>query len=153
MTLRLRLVCKRDSKFLWELRNHPEARRFQFNTEEITYEGHLRWFDNSLKDQARKMYIAVDDGERVGQIRFDKISDAEAEVDVAVRPKDYGKGYGSQIILEGTRKYFSEGNVLRVIAEIKAENIGSIKAFEKAGYKRSGKNGEVLEYMAKNGEI
>ena len=50
-----------------------------------------------------------------------------------------GKGYGSEMIRLATAKYLKDNpEVTRLIAEIKPDNIASIKAFEKAGYKNKG---------------
>lgn len=152
MTLKLRNAQKRDCKFLWLLRNHPDSRKFQFNKEEIPYQEHLKWFNNSLGNKNRKIYIAENNKKRVGQIRFDR-EITFAIVNVEVNPMEKGKGYGSQIISEGSKRYFEEEKVDIIMAEILEENVASVKVFERAGYRFNQRKGKVLEYLIQNGKI
>ena len=136
ISLVLREVNESDCKYLYEWRNHPTARAVSRFTEEIPYEEHVRWFLNSLKDPKRKIYIGMENGERIGQIRFDK-NESKSEVSVTINPEKYGKGYGSLLIKEGSKKYFMEELFInRIIAEIKPENRASMRVFEKAGFKK-----------------
>jgi RimJ/RimL family protein N-acetyltransferase len=145
--IELRKVQKEDCRDLYQWRDSPEARKFSLNTGKITYEKHIQWFDSSLNNPARTIYIALCNMNKIGQIRFDEMDDT-ARVSIIVKDDERGKGYGKEIIQDGTRKYLSEKKRIRkVIAEIKPENVASRRAFEKAGYELSGIGEQALEYM------
>lgn len=145
--IKLRDINKSDCKFLYGWRNHPIARAASIITEEIPYEDHVKWFEGSMKNPKRKIYIAIDDeGNRIGQIRFDE-EDSDAIVSVTVDPEKYGKGIGTKIIEEGTKKYLCEHPTKKIKAEVKKDNPASVRAFEKAGYKLAKKGqDDLLEY-------
>lgn len=136
--LRLRLVNPEDCRFLYEWRNHPNARVASRFTKEIPYEEHMKWFSDSLNNQNRKIYIALEDEQRIGQVRFDK-ENGEAEVSITINPERYGQGYGSALIKMCSEKYFAEESDIEVLrAEIRPENPASIKIFQNSGYNRVG---------------
>jgi len=151
--IKLRDANGEDCEALYIWRNHPSARQFSLGIEEISRENHDKWFEESLRNSERKIYIAEDKGKKVGQVRFDREGENIARVSVTVNPDFYGKGHGTTIIREGSKKYFAEVHVDIIRAEIKPENIASVKAFEKAGYKKSEEKDGLLEYRVKNGEI
>lgn len=144
--IQLRKAVEDDCRDVYEWRNSQIARQFSNTEREIPYEEHLKWFNSSLRDQSRTIYIVLDEGEKIGQIRFDEESDDTARVSITVKPEECGKGYGAQIIRKGTREYFRINDAKKIIAEIKLRNIVSRRAFEKAGYKLVSESGEVLTY-------
>ncbi len=149
--MELRRANKDDCRDLYEWRNSPSARQNSLDQREIPYEDHVQWFEGSLNNKNRTIYIALEGNKKVGQIRFDLEEINLAKVSVTVKPEEQGKGYGPKIIEEGSNKYFSETGVSMIRAEIRQENVPSVKAFEKAGYKFFGESKGVLEYILKNG--
>jgi RimJ/RimL family protein N-acetyltransferase len=105
-----------------------------FSTEPIEWERHQRWFEKKLADPDTFIYIAVQDDEPVGQIRFDVVSDSDAEVDVHTKPGLRGKGLGTRIISSGVAQLFADSSVNTVHAIVKPVNSKSRRAFEKAGF-------------------
>ncbi len=145
--LTLRSVETGDCEFIYKWRNYVVARQASRNTQEISYEEHRKWFFSCLSNPLKKIYVAVNDQERIGQIRFDKQAEAEAEVSVTIAPEKYGKGYGSEIVSLGSKKYLEEEPNVRIIrAEIRQENKSSLRIFEKAGYVFIRDKGEWKEF-------
>ncbi len=137
--IKLRLANKDDCIFLYEWRNDFASKKASRFTKKISYEEHIDWFSKSLKNPEIKIYVALENDKRIGQIRFDK-QVKEAEVSITIDPKERGKGYGSMIVKEGSKKYFQDEPNIKVLrAEIRPENSSSIRVFEKSGYK------EILE--------
>ena len=67
-------------------------------------------------------------------VRFDKEEDS-AEISIAISPSMHGKGYGTKLLKQGCNKYFKKELTVKFItAEIKKDNIASIRAFTKAGF-------------------
>ena len=114
-------------------------RQLAFNTDPIPFQTHVKWYKNKLKSSDSIIYIAFDESDTpIGQIRFDINKQNEAEVDVSVDRLYRGRGYGTELIKFGTEKLFKEKGIRKIYAHVKAFNEASIKAFEKAGFKREG---------------
>jgi len=90
-----------------------------------------------LKDPDTTTYIAYYRKEKIGSIRFEA-NDYVIKTSVMLNPLFLGKGLGSSVIKLGVEKYIKEKEPKKsLIAEIKKDNITSIKAFQKAGYKEN----------------
>ena len=70
----------------------------------------------------------------MGQVRFDE-TEKGTYISVNLNPDFLGKGIGAKLISSATNRYLRDFNTKKIYAEIKDDNISSIKAFEKAGYK------------------
>lgn len=135
----LRKARSDDMDFLLNLRNEETMRMVSINTGLIDRETHERWFNKKITDPNTLILIAEDDGQRIGQIRFDKIPQKPcAEVDIAVVGEKRAKGVGTEIIRSGSEMAFGCVEVSTLVSYIKPENFPSVKAFEKAGYVRQG---------------
>ena len=51
-------ATKDDADFLLTIRNHPETRRWSFETGEILPGEHRAWFLAALVDPARRLFVA-----------------------------------------------------------------------------------------------
>ena len=124
----LRPVKKEDIKDLYNWRNDPVTLRNSFNSDFIEFDEHSQWFEKSLENPNRLIFIALKNNVKVGQVRFDIEKDI-AEVDVTVDTNYRKKGLGSEIIKKGCEKLFSIYEVKSIFAKIKPENKVSINAF------------------------
>jgi UDP-2,4-diacetamido-2,4,6-trideoxy-beta-L-altropyranose hydrolase len=138
-TLRLVRAAERDARLLWEWANEPAVRRFSFHSDPITWETHRQWFARELGDPQSSIWIAYDvDDEPVGQIRFNGGRNEGFYISLSVRASRRGRGYSRPLIAEGLRhasKTFP-GQVAH--AQIKCDNIASIRAFQAAGFTLAG---------------
>lgn len=135
LELTLRTVEVEDITDLFEWRNNPEVRKNSFSSKPLSWEEHEKWFKAKAKDPGTTIYVAYNEGKKVGSIRFEEKGDA-IKVSVMLNPDFFGKGFGAEVIRLGTNKFISEKRpAVPVIAEIKPDNIASRKAFQKAGFK------------------
>ena len=119
-----------DWKILLDWRNDPISRANSFDQNEITEETHKSWFSKSLKNPERSIYILEDKEKKaLGTIRCDLNQDNTKTLSWNINPSNRGQGYGSLIL-----KIFMESNDGNFIAEIKEDNIASIKMAEKNGF-------------------
>ena len=126
-----------DINDIFEWRNHPDIRKNFFNQELLSWEEHEKWFMAKLKDPDVTAYMAYYKKEKIGTIRFES-NEYVIKTSVMLNPLFLGKGFGSQVIKLGVEKYIKEKKPKKsLIAEIKKDNITSIKAFQKAGYKEN----------------
>lgn len=135
--VKLRHVKDEDISDLFKWRNHPDIRRNAFNVNPISWDEHEKWFKTMRIDPNVTIYIAYYGANKIGSIRFEVRSDV-IKISVMLSPKWIGKGLGLKTIRLGTIKYISEKRPDKpLMAEIKSDNIASIKAFQKAGFKES----------------
>ena len=88
-----------------------------------------------LKDPDTTTYIAYYRKEKIGTIRFER-ENSMIKTSVMLNPLFLGKGFGPKVIKLGVEEYIKEKKPKKsLIAEIKKNNMASIKAFQKAGYK------------------
>ena len=136
--LRLRPVRLEDCQLLWHWSNEPVIRAASFNTEPISWEEHLEWFNSKLIDPAWYCYILCNEkGIPIGHVRVDTIG-YEAEISISISSDFRGSGYGAEAIYLASEQLFRDTTVKHINAYIKQENTASILAFSKANYKEIG---------------
>lgn len=137
--LRLRQVREEDCRLLWEWANDPEVRASAFSSDPIPWEEHVQWFMHKLHESSCLLLVALDEQDiPVGQVRLDVKDDGKAEIDVSIDRGKRGLGYGSLLIDMAVEEAFRVTPIQAVHAFIKPHNEGSIRAFEKAKFKRLG---------------
>ena len=91
-----------------------------------------------LEDHDATTYMAYYRKEKIGPIRFEA-NESAIKTSVMLNPLFLGKGFGSKVIKLGVERFIMEKKPdMQIIAEIKKDNIASIKAFQKADFKKSG---------------
>ena len=102
----LRKAQRIDKNILLTWRNDPATRRNSINTCVISEEEHSKWFETVFSKPTRLQLIGLDSEDKpVGQVRFDVLENNIAEVDVGVAPKERGKGFGGDLIKQGSLFY------------------------------------------------
>lgn len=135
----LRAATPEDSRLLFEWANHPAVREMSLNKTKFSWQTHENWFKNRLESSLTQIFIALNAyNQPLGQIRFDLIDNSLAEVDVHTDPELTGIGLGTKIISLGTNHFFAIRDVISIRAIILQSNFASIKAFQKAGYQKTG---------------
>lgn len=137
-----------DFDLLLEWRNEPETRKNSFHQDIVDRETHGKWLEGVLKDPNRELFILQNEAHTpIGQIRFD-IEEGRAEVNVSIGKEFRGMGYGSDAVQYGTERFLSEHTAVgRVLARVKEENIGSLKAFARAGYRELSREGGIVSLV------
>ncbi len=123
-SLRYRGATASDALVLLAWRNDALTRFNSRNANPVDLSDHLAWLERRLMRESPHLYIAELDGEPVGTVRIDG-----EEISYTVAPEHRGRGYAKQML----RWAYSEFGRLR--AEIRPDNIASIKAAESAGHK------------------
>jgi RimJ/RimL family protein N-acetyltransferase len=151
--MHLRTAHIEDARLLYDWANDLEVRDMALSSDPIDWASHIKWLEKKLNDANTYIYIAMEDNEPIGQIRFDIINDTEAHIDIHTKPGIRGKGVGSCIIDLGVNRFFSDSRVNTIHAVIKQQNTKSRCVFSKAGFKDVQKksiNGEECILMIKN---
>lgn len=103
----------------------------------VTWEEHLNWFNETLKENKRKAFILEVNGKAAGQIRFDQDQQSTCFISVYLSEEFSGRGYGIDFIKQGCTKLFSEWTIIKnICALVKNDNEIGQKAFVKSGFVR-----------------
>lgn len=156
--IELRCAEEGDCRVVYDWANDAAVREASFSSETISWDTHVKWFRNKLKDPECEMYIALnEEGKQIGQVRFE-MDRNDAVISVSLSPSFRNKGYGREIIEMGTRMFLEKKNVRQVRAMIKQDNFASIRAFENASFEKrvmdecSGEQSFCLVYRKPNRE-
>lgn len=141
----LKKASQSDLPFLFQLRNLKSNRIFFRNSSEVSWEEHVGWFSRFSSNPENVIYIFSNGDEFIGQFRID----SDGDVSVSLKDESKGKGFGSEIIKLGSDEYLKQVKRKILKAEIKKENISSIKSFLKAGYLMDTENDEYLQLIYK----
>ena len=133
------IVTAKDihSEMLWEWRNDPLTRQMSNYAEKISWEDHSCWYEKVLLDNSIKLYIGEEGEIPVGVLRFDKCHNEEYvyEVSINISPTSRRKGFGKQLLTNGTRRFLREVENCKFIrAEVKKDNESSNKLFKSCGF-------------------
>ena len=123
--MKLRKATLTDSSMLLKWRNHPSSRQNSHTSDLINEDTHNVWFKNSLSNPKREIYILEAAVGPVATIRADEQQPLEYLLSWMVSPDARNKGYGTAVLGE-----FLNKKTGKFIAEIKPENIPSIKMVE-----------------------
>jgi UDP-2,4-diacetamido-2,4,6-trideoxy-beta-L-altropyranose hydrolase len=133
----LRQVTPSDREALFHWRNHPSVRQHSIHSDEIPWDAHCQWFQQTLDDPQRLLLVGENEHYPVGVLRYD-LNDSAALISVYLVPERIGQGFGALLLVAGSewlREHYPF--IQQVVAEIFLDNAASIKAFEKAGYQKA----------------
>ena len=124
----------KDSKRIWEIRNHPEARENSGNSEVIPFANHLKWFENKyFKEPGNFCFVLEEKNRVIGYCRFDHDKNGKNFViSIAVDYDFQGGGRGSFLLKSCLAEIEPQKKV--ILAEIKKGNEASARLFKKNGF-------------------
>ena len=141
-----------DCNDVFDWRNDPMSIKMSHNSEHVSWKEHIVWFNDSLKDPSRALFICEDpsSNSKVGIVRFDLIDDS-CTVSINLAPDMRGKGF-SAICLTSSIDFFKKRfpHISVINATIKSSNIKSQKSFTRAGFAFKEKNGDTKLYAFAN---
>lgn len=134
--INIRKANENDLMLYFEWTNDEEVRKQSFNSEPIAFENHEKWFHKKIAD-ANCLMLIFEDAQQVpiGQVRFENNEEERTSI-IGISLDAYyrGKKLASKIVELAAVYFFKEHHNFTIQAYIKAENIGSIGAFSKAGF-------------------
>ena len=130
----LRPATPHDAQQLYAWRMDPETRQQSFSQSEIRPETHAAWLTATLADPQQRLYIAESgsSGIGIGMGRLDWRS-GRCEISYALAPDCRGLKRGASLICALHHAAFRLGQPAPM-ARVKAGNIASLRALERAGY-------------------
>jgi N-acylneuraminate cytidylyltransferase len=106
----------------------------------------MRWFEDTLRRDDRRIYIVQSARAEAGMVRLD-LSGDEATVSINIAPEWRGKGVGPQALRAASAEAFGRLGLLRLVAKVKADNIASRAAFEQAGFTPTGPADDIITFV------
>lgn len=144
--LRLRSVEREDlgSRYLGWLNDNEVTRWTDIRLTKQSKETLVNYWSIITSDLDSHWWAIVDisSGVHIGNIKLHVISSfhCTGEMSLLIGEREFwGKGFGSSAIRLVTQYGMEEVGLEKISARIYAENLGSIRAFEKAGYIVEGK--------------
>lgn len=118
-----------------EWRNDGDAVRFSVTGRPVSATEHQRWFTAMMADGDVRLWIAEEAGEAVGQVRLD-VTDGTGTVSIAVATEHRGRGLAVTMLRALIEVVAADGDVRRLKALTHPDNTSSLRAFERAGFRR-----------------
>lgn len=106
-----------------------------------TLRAFVRNLNSSPRDYLFGIFL-VQGNEHIGNIKIGSIREPHRSADLGLivgRRSAWGKGYGTEAIALATRHAFEQLGLNKLWAGMYAENLGSYRAFIKAGYREVGR--------------
>jgi len=119
--MKLRCACLGDAPLLYEIRNHPDVRRWCLSPEEIAFDTHVAWLASCLQSQEFALWIASEQDVDVGYVRVFYDDRHVCTLSYAVHPDHQGRGFGTDMI-EHVLMSLRSRHVRVVHAQVKPEN-------------------------------
>jgi GNAT superfamily N-acetyltransferase len=92
---------------LLELRNDPAVRAVSFSSDVVEREGHLKWLREKVTSLDHLILIGEIDGDPIGQVRIDRCSPEDAQINIALIANFRGQGYGREMLQKAAAIAFS----------------------------------------------
>ena len=149
-----REAVQADAELLWRWANDPGVRENSFSPDSIAFDSHSRWLAGKLSSADSTTYIIERDGKPIGQVRYDRTNDDEAEIDVSIAADERSRGYGRQALDLTKAHALLDLRVEHVIGLVLATNEYSGAMFLKAGFVEqerrtvAGRSCRVFEWRA-----
>ena len=121
---------------IYKWRNDPLSRSMSIDTSYVSIAKHKLWFNKTLTNPNKKMYIGLVKREKIGVTRFDFNENfISTEVSINLNPLMRGKNLSSKLLSKSISLYLKNKNI-KLLATVKNQNLSSLKIFKKLGFKK-----------------
>ena len=141
MVLKIVNAEQSHSRDIWEWRNDPITRSVSRKTDKVEWNEHEAWFKKSLGKNTVFIYVGINEESQkkvpIGVIKFNLLDFflKHYEVSINIAPNARKKGFGYTLLKYGTEKFIKNiDKCIRIYAEVKNDNLHSIKLFTSANY-------------------
>ena len=141
------LATADDARDVWLWRNDAQTRAMSLSTDEVSWATHQAWYEKSLDDPNRFLYIGrLAATEKVGMCRFDIGADGRsADVSINLNPGMRGRNLARRL-LAGAIAVFRGTRPIALVATIKRHNAASIRCFSQCGFMPAAEDHEHIYY-------
>lgn len=134
--LKLRAASFEDSRIIWRWNNDPEVKSVALDTPNQSLDDFKTEFQVTLASSKNHYWILEDNsGTAIGYASFDQLSSKiPPKISIVVDHSRRGRGVGTALITQATKKLFRESCHLSIVAQIRPGNTASEKAFRAASF-------------------
>lgn len=125
----LKIKNLKESKNLYLMNNHKDARKYSFNKQKFSFIEHQKWLKKKIKSEKENLYIFKSDGETIGYIR-EQEKYKKKYLSWSILPKKKFRGYGSKML----NKFLKKKNKI-YYAFVHKKNLPSKKMSLNLGFK------------------
>ena len=137
-SITLRKIKKDDCYLIFDIINKNYIRDNSINNSYISYEDHLLWFNERIKNDS-SFFVVEYKNKMIGYIRFDT-KNFEEQISIALYDSYHNKGIGTYAIKYALKQYSSISKFNNIFAYIIKDNIASLNCFIKSGFTVIGDN-------------
>ncbi len=131
-------MCHSDLELVLEWRSEPSVIRAMFNQHQITIEEHRNWFENSVSNSNKNMFIFEMYQQPMGFVSFNEIENSGvAEWGFYLSGKS-SKGLGRQLGQIALNHAFNQLKFHKIFGKVLDYNQASIKLHLALGFKEEG---------------
>ena len=120
--------------FVWA--NDYLVRNNSFTPAPITFADHMEWVSSRVEAADCRIYMIEADNWPIGQVRYDRVGSATAEIDVSVASDYRCLGYGTRALCATRDLAMAALHVKQTVGIVRSNNFASYKAFTKAQFVR-----------------
>lgn len=117
-------LSKAESNLVLSMRNHPEIRKWMYNTNEIEADGHQAFIQSLINDDSRVYFLVKQNEEPIGTINFVRINRHKLQSEFGLYANPFVSIPGIGRVLEEVSLYYAfeklKLNCLKL--EVYAEN-------------------------------
>lgn len=114
--------------------NDELVRQYSYNNAKISYEDHLKWFEEKLQSNRVFLYLFSNElGEPVGQVRIEIKKEVNAIIGISTDENFRKQGLGSKMLVMSCEDFHKHESV-SILAYIMKTNKASYYSFLKAGF-------------------
>ncbi len=128
-----------------KIKNLPEFLKWDRDAHTVSWEEHLKFISSLSSDETRRYYAVYKDSIYIGTINFRKEADGVWSRGIGTVPSLQGKGetmkWEHQVLAALPRDVFTT-----IVAEVRNDNIRSIRYHEKMGYIETGRDDNYVYY-------
>lgn len=142
MEISIRNAAQKDEKKIFEWRNDPDSIAMSLSSKTISWDEHSNWYRSALKNDNILITICEFDdspNQDIGMVRFDfNPSGKNASISINLNPEVRGKSLGQHCLRAAINSMQKDNkDFVKIVADIKKENMASIKTFKKVGFYNS----------------
>ena len=144
----LRLATPEDRDLVFEWRNKPEIIALGSSQKPVSALEHSDWFGLILTSTKCRLFIILLGSNPIGQVRFEINENDHAEISVFLITGYTGKGLGVLSINQSCKLAFTSFHeVSYIVAFVRKNNVGSLRAFGKAGFQVDNTGSQRTEHF------
>jgi spore coat polysaccharide biosynthesis predicted glycosyltransferase SpsG len=140
-------VEENDKMKIYDLSNKDYVRGMSLSKDLITLEEHEKWFSKIVNNSSIDIILIKNiSNELLGQVKITKTNN-EANIGISLDEKIKGKRLATNILKESIKIFINKNkNIDKIIAEIRKENIRSIKIFKNNNFYLKEEKCNILKY-------